>query len=629
MKKSVSGKKSTVKTNIHHNEREFSEAEWSHPKNAHIRKPTGVPELDKNYENVILENTPIEKKMNEVFGADVEEYNMERTFKFEAKKAEGKKPKKKDYKTIDNVYKHFKENGNFKENYQVEFIFQVGTHDDFTTKNKLGESTGLSENEILENREKAKNILIDYYNEFQKNNSNFHSYSAVIHMDEQSPHLHLCVIPQARGYKKGVKSAPAFERAMSQMGYEGEKQELFHNFMEGQREKIENIMTDYGWEREKVGTKKFRNQEEFIENKELKNENNKLENELKTKQLDKSKLNLNIIDKNEEYSEISKNVENKKHEEKRLDLSLKTKESTLQEVPDLSNKKNLKIKKTQQKTIMGKEIDSYIVEGKTIREVEKMISASASISQKNNYLESKNEKLSFEKEKLNSSINELTKDRDDWKKAAETYSTNYRKVYNENKTLKTENSSLKKQLKTVYDNLKEKVKEHKFVEELFDRVPVLKKFKKQEENQKSLSNTIVSECNWHLSDKPKIYYKPETWETELSRQFKIKDIDELDYCITPEEFYDTHKKDIEETLDKYEKTHGKNLRGNLKDKESEIYKSQTSKFAYQIKILELKDKVKKGNFEIPEHHKHSKEDVEKMNQKSRIIQSRGGWDMGR
>ena len=75
-----------------------------------------------------------------------------------------------------------------------------------------------------EQAEKAKEVLQEYFHEFEKNNPNIHVFNAKIHMDEKTPHMHIDFIPVADGYKTGMPKRNSYSKALEQQGchYEGQ-----------------------------------------------------------------------------------------------------------------------------------------------------------------------------------------------------------------------------------------------------------------------------------------------------------------------------------------------------------------------------------------------------------------------
>ncbi len=54
-----------------------------------------------------------------------------------------------------------------------------------------------------ENGNLAKQILDEYFQEFQERNKNLYVFSAHLHMDEATPHLHIDFVPFTTGSKRG------------------------------------------------------------------------------------------------------------------------------------------------------------------------------------------------------------------------------------------------------------------------------------------------------------------------------------------------------------------------------------------------------------------------------------------
>ncbi len=61
----------------------------------------------------------------------------------------------------------------------------------------MGDLNDFSSNEEYE---KANEILLDWFEDFEKRNPNLKVYNAAIHNDEASPHVHLNFVPVASGY---------------------------------------------------------------------------------------------------------------------------------------------------------------------------------------------------------------------------------------------------------------------------------------------------------------------------------------------------------------------------------------------------------------------------------------------
>lgn len=177
---------SSGRGNINHNEREFS-------------TPNVNRNLSKN--NVDLKSQDLNAAYEEVFGESCE-INNERQ-------------KREDRKLSPDQYLKKIENGQGKKNNPKPFyevVVQIGNMNDSSILNHP------------EQAEKAKEVLKEYFHEFEKNNPNIHVFNAKIHMDEKTPHMHIDFIPVADGYKTGMPKRNSYSKALEQQGchYEGQ-----------------------------------------------------------------------------------------------------------------------------------------------------------------------------------------------------------------------------------------------------------------------------------------------------------------------------------------------------------------------------------------------------------------------
>ncbi len=67
----------------------------------------------------------------------------------------------------------------------------------------------------------AKQILIDFMTDFQSRNPNLHVFSAHLHMDEETPHIHIDFIPVITGSKRGLDTRVSLKGALAEQGFEG------------------------------------------------------------------------------------------------------------------------------------------------------------------------------------------------------------------------------------------------------------------------------------------------------------------------------------------------------------------------------------------------------------------------
>lgn len=177
---------SSGRGNINHNEREFS-------------TPNVNRNLSKN--NVDLKSQDLNAAYEEVFG--------------ESCSINNERQKREDRKLSPDQYLKKIENGQGKKNNPKPFyevVVQIGNMKDCSILNHP------------EQAEKAKEVLKEYFHEFEKNNPNIHVFNAKIHMDEKTPHMHIDFIPVADGYKTGMPKRNSYSKALEQQGchYEGQ-----------------------------------------------------------------------------------------------------------------------------------------------------------------------------------------------------------------------------------------------------------------------------------------------------------------------------------------------------------------------------------------------------------------------
>ena len=215
------------KTSIKHNERKPEDQKYLKDIGKHIH-------WDKTSQNEILVSKPIKEVYRDVFQKSVDEYNQ--------------KQRRKD-RRIKNFYSKMRKDKSY--DAQKEFIIQVG---------KKGQQ--LSE-DPKKNDELQKAVLETYLKKFEDEYPQLHIYSAVVHVDEASPHLHLAVVPEATGYKRGVAKKPSFSKAMGI-----KNQEMFKAFCEANRDLLQQSVREVlGVEvkREKVGTHAYLPPEQYRE----------------------------------------------------------------------------------------------------------------------------------------------------------------------------------------------------------------------------------------------------------------------------------------------------------------------------------------------------------------------------
>lgn len=196
---------------------------------AHNRRTYIAENVDQTRTHLNIEYcyTPIEQAYHELFDEAQAEYNA--------------KQKRKD-RRIENYYEKICNGDQEKPFYEV--IFQVGNKDD------MGAA---SENGAL-----AKEILDKFYHSFLERNPQLHVYSAHLHMDEATPHLHIDFIPFTTVSKRGLSTRVSLKQALADQGITGEGRSLTERDLWVQKEKkaLAEIMLEHGIEWEQKGEHK-------------------------------------------------------------------------------------------------------------------------------------------------------------------------------------------------------------------------------------------------------------------------------------------------------------------------------------------------------------------------------------
>lgn len=235
---------------------------------AHNRRTYTAENVDPTRTHLNIEYcyTPIEQVYHELFDEALAEFNA--------------KQKRKD-RCIENYYEKIRDGKQEKTFYEV--IFQVGNREDMSAEG--------------ENAELAKTILDKFYRSFLERNPQLHVYSAHLHMDEATPHLHIDFIPFTTGSKRGLSTRVSLKQALADQGITGEGRSLTERDLWVQKEKeaLAEIMLEHGIEWEQKGE-----QREHLSVLEYKRE--KRQEEL-------AELTQQTEQKAQEYSALEKKVE--------------------------------------------------------------------------------------------------------------------------------------------------------------------------------------------------------------------------------------------------------------------------------------------------------------------------------
>ena len=147
-------------------------------------------DTDRTQFNISYCNTPIKEVYHKLFDTAVERYNAKQT---------------RSDRCINDYYEKIRTGK--QEKLFKEVVFQVGNMDDMSATS--------------ENGQLAAKILDEFMRSFQVRNSNLKVFSAHLHMDEATPHLHIDFVPFITGSKRGLETRVSLKQALATQGFKG------------------------------------------------------------------------------------------------------------------------------------------------------------------------------------------------------------------------------------------------------------------------------------------------------------------------------------------------------------------------------------------------------------------------
>ena len=107
-----------------------------------------------------------------------------------------------------------------------------------------------------ENGNLARQVLDEYYQQFQKRNPNLYVFSAHLHMDEATPHLHIDFVPFTTGSKRGLDTRVSLKQALAKQGFKGGSRgdTEWSQWVHSEKEQLAAVMERHGIEWEHKGT---------------------------------------------------------------------------------------------------------------------------------------------------------------------------------------------------------------------------------------------------------------------------------------------------------------------------------------------------------------------------------------
>ena len=198
------------KGTVNHNSRKFH-AKNTDPERSHL--------------NVEYCNENIKDVYHELFDEALARYNAKQT--------------RKD-RRIDNYYE--KIDASKQEKTFHEIILQVGNKDDM--------------NATTENGRLAAKVLDEYMRDFRQRNPTLRVFSAYLHMDEATPHLHIDFVPFTTGSKRGLETRVSLKQALAALGFKGgtRSDTEWNQWVASEKRRLAAVMERHGIEWEQKGT---------------------------------------------------------------------------------------------------------------------------------------------------------------------------------------------------------------------------------------------------------------------------------------------------------------------------------------------------------------------------------------
>nr|WP_258106264.1 MULTISPECIES: plasmid recombination protein [Christensenella] len=180
---------------------------------------------ERTSQNITYCNEPIKEVYHELFDEALDRYNA--------------KQKRAD-RVIDNYYEKIRTGKQEKLFYEV--ILQIGNKDDMAA--------------VSEDGQLAAKVLDEYMKAFQNRNPNLHVFSAHLHMDEATPHLHIDFVPFTKGSKRGLDTRISLKQALAAQGFIGGARgdTEWSQWVRSEKEQLSQVMERHDIEWHQLGT---------------------------------------------------------------------------------------------------------------------------------------------------------------------------------------------------------------------------------------------------------------------------------------------------------------------------------------------------------------------------------------
>lgn len=175
--------------------------------------------------NIDYCNENIKKVYHELFDEALERYNTKQT---------------RSDRKIENYYEKIRNSKQEKPFHEL--ILQIGDKENMNAES--------------ENGQLAREVLDEYYRGFQERNPQLKVFSAHLHMDEATPHLHIDFVPFTTGSKRGLDTRVSLKQALAAQGFKGGTRgdTEWNQWVSAEKSALAFVMERHGIEWEHKGT---------------------------------------------------------------------------------------------------------------------------------------------------------------------------------------------------------------------------------------------------------------------------------------------------------------------------------------------------------------------------------------
>ena len=175
--------------------------------------------------NIDYCNENIKKVYHELFDEALERYN------YKQPRADRK---------IENYYEKIRNSKQEKPFHEL--ILQIGDKENMSAESEYGQL--------------AREVLDEYYRGFQERNPQLKVFSAHLHMDEATPHLHIDFVPFTTGSKRGLDTRVSLKQALAAQGFKGGTRgdTEWNQWVSAEKSALAFVMERHGIEWEHKGT---------------------------------------------------------------------------------------------------------------------------------------------------------------------------------------------------------------------------------------------------------------------------------------------------------------------------------------------------------------------------------------